>query len=263
MGNKLLIYQLLMTLLALLALTGCITTNLELGENGFQHRRNSYKLSYLNKDKGSFLPETWTLEKDPRRQPLHANNETLAIALDEQRGKSRQARVPQVDLKFAHQETNGFISIVSHPLSKSDENKKLNLLLRNIAENISGGYLSIQPSNLLGNKVLRSKNLASSIVDEKIYEMAGAEAIMATLEIANSDQLLLDPDHRLKRLKILLIRPEGRQWLENGFRINAQGKSEAIKIKYRSMIGMIYEMDPLYFDQYETVFNEFIQQFKL
>ena len=109
------------------------------------------------------------------------------------------------DLRFTHSVHAGVIWMMTVPVPVRWQNKDLSVLTREYVDDISGSGFEIVEYKAMRVEG-REKTFASTIVETAAGTVAGREAYAATVDVANLDQLRLNPNHRHRRARVVLIR---------------------------------------------------------
>ena len=166
--------------------------------------------------RGELMPSDWQLDNyywdrsgagrpalTPKSTPEYKTK--LAFDLD---GDGRMDKVEDTfvhDLRWIHARHHGIIWVRSVPVSTTLRNVDLDVLLADYVNEISGaGYESVS----LGTEEhsVAEHRYAARITRKTPGKLAGQEAIEARVEVANSEQLKLDPNARWQRLRLILAR---------------------------------------------------------
>ena len=241
--------------LSLLSLTACITPG-EMTKDGFQHDSVAYKIDYQDKEEKRFLPKSWKNERTKSGALPAKYQDSSSINAESFDGTPLRIFYNRYDLVFNHKETNGRITVQSYPLEPELSGKKLKILLENQASNLSGQYFSTRDD--VNPRKIVSKNWVTKIDNVKEQTINGHEYLEATLELANVDQLKIDPEHRDRKYKILLIRPKKKNsWkVERVFGVSKKTYTYFAP----TIISVIYSMDYSYYNDYLSEFESFTKQ---
>ena len=82
--------------------------------------------------------------------------------------------------------------------------KKLSVLMDRYVEHIAGAGYEIVSLNAQSH-LLVEKRYAAAIVAKGTTKLAGREAYVAVLEVANIDQIKIDPNARRERVEVVLL----------------------------------------------------------
>jgi hypothetical protein len=109
------------------------------------------------------------------------------------------------DLRFQHKKHEAFIWLRSVPLASELKDKDLRVLMKDYVDEIAGaGYEAVQ---LSGSHAVVEKRYAAEVVDQSPARLADREAFLATMDVANIDQIKLTPSTRRVRVELVFVRP--------------------------------------------------------
>lgn len=141
----------------------------------------------------------------PKKSDLYVTNYHLDLDGDGDGDADSHPRELLYDLRYTHRERSSVVWLRTFPISASLKTKALRVLLNDYVEEISGaGYEAVLLSR--NHLVVLEKRFAANVLEETPAQVAGREAYVATLEVANVDQLSLAPKSRTKKVRIALIR---------------------------------------------------------
>jgi hypothetical protein len=106
-------------------------------------------------------------------------------------------------LKFEHLVHDGVLFVRTVPISADLAQKKLTVLMdRYVEATARAGYEMVQFS--AGTTIMVERRYAAVVVDKRRATLAGLEALLITLDVANLDQMKVDPDVRAERVQLVL-----------------------------------------------------------
>lgn len=109
------------------------------------------------------------------------------------------------ELRFESLSDDGVIWVRNIPVSQDMRQMQLPVLMTSFVESLAGGeYESVQLDARRGLTV--EKRYASMLVASQPCELAGLECVLGTIELADVDQLKLSPQHRSRKLQVLIAR---------------------------------------------------------
>lgn len=249
----------LLSALVLTALhTACVSTA-SFNDQGFEHKRIGYSLAYSNPADKSWLNESWKIEKNHLGEVDESDYGSRRLEATDAKGKKQTMLVRNADLIFKHKKTNGVISVQSFPLNEFMAEKKLDIVAKDFAEQMSGEYFIAFSG--AGYSVGKGRNLVTNLVSSQAGKLGAAETMEGVVEVANVEQLKLNPKHRLMRYKFFLARltPEN-GWVD--IEVMKEPKNN-IEYRYPAMIVILYSMDDAYFNDYVADFDGLVKQLKL
>ena len=188
-------------LLAALAfpVLGCATGG-TFAADGFHHTDYPYVVRYSDPGTREFLDANWRIDNyvvnyDGTIGALKTTEDYEGPTELDVTGSGNFSKVtlPYFDLKLDNRKTSAVIWLQTIPLNKGREERNLKNLAEDYASAISGSgfYAAVEDQG----KVIREKTFAAKIVEGKETTLGGLEAYDAKIELANADQLRLDPAH--------------------------------------------------------------------
>jgi hypothetical protein len=157
------------------------------------------------------MPQGWKLDNFygtplPDR-PKDGASYKAQLAFDED-GDGRQDASKEeylFELRFESLTDEGAIWIRNIPVSRDMRMMRLPVLMTSFVESLAGGeYESVR---LEPNRSLTlEKRFASTLVSSQPCQLAGLECVLGTIELADVDQLRLSPQHRSRKLQVLIAR---------------------------------------------------------
>jgi hypothetical protein len=121
------------------------------------------------------------------------------------KGDGHWTRLPVYffDLKLDNRKSSAVIWMQSVRLGRDDAERNLRNLMEDYAEALSGsGFYATVHDGL----VIKSKSYAAKIVAGTDTTLGGLPSYDAKLEVANLDQIRLDPNARAALLRVVLVR---------------------------------------------------------
>ncbi len=253
-----------MSLLALVMLPVACVTPGKIGPQGYRHEKLGYSIPYAQGEDRVFINASWKLETNTEGQPYYKDNRSYRVDVKSLNGREDSISVQDVDLIFKHRQTNGVISVQSAPLADSVSDKKLPILAKDHVERLSGLYYASLGQG--GTRVGIGKNLVTNIIESKSGTLGTAETYEAVVDVANAEQLKLNPDHRLMRYKMVLIRPkasEGWKEIRDASGKQVKGREDRVEQSYPAIIALTYAMDHAFYQEYLADFEGLVRRFKL
>lgn len=176
---------------------------------GYEHTDYHYRVKADGE--GKLLPTAWKLDnyyssKKSGLEPKDASGYVTTYNLDtDGDGKYESSEKEFVyDLRYEHLEHDGVIFLRTFPISGDLEKKKLDVLMDRYIEQIAGaGYEVVSPE--ASTELLVEKRYAAAVVERTTGKLAGLDAAVVTLDIANLDQIKVDPNARKQRVQLVLL----------------------------------------------------------
>ena len=110
---------------------------------------------------------------------------------------------PTYDLRYTHRQRASVIWLRTFPLPKNLEETELRVLMRQFVDEIAGaGYEAVRLSP--ERSVVTERRYAAEIVDQSEARLAGLPAYVATIDVANVDQIKLTPSTRHTRVQVVI-----------------------------------------------------------
>jgi hypothetical protein len=109
------------------------------------------------------------------------------------------------ELRFESLSDDGVIWVRNIPVSQDLRQMQLPVLMTSFVESLAGGeYESVELE--ANRRVTVEKRYASMLVASQPCQLAGLECVLGTIELADVDQLKLSPQHRSRKLEVLIAR---------------------------------------------------------
>ncbi len=195
------------------ALLGGCVKKATIGATGFDQPNFQYRLAYQDPAHALFFGPDWQLDNyfvelgqlKPKRGP-----EYVAIREFDENGdgivSDRERHEEYIyDLRFVNVHDNGVIWIKAHPLPPQAVQKDLDVLLSDYADGLSGTGLYAQ-SNLFSVEHVRARQFTSFIASKEPVVVGKNTGLLGIIELAESERLRLDPQHRSSKIMIALTR---------------------------------------------------------
>lgn len=194
-----------------LALTslGCQPARGPVNAGGYRHGKYDYGVSSVKG--GQLLPRGWQLDNFSRDRNGHMRpkdggvySTTYLLDANADGAYEEEYTDYTYDLRFVHLEHDGVIFLRTIPVSSDMQRKKLPVLMGRYVDRLAGAKYDVA-SLPDGSSVMEEKRYAAKVVTTSPSTLAGLEAFSATLDIANLDQLEVDPDARSLRLQVVFL----------------------------------------------------------
>ena len=237
--------------------------------DGFRH--NDYGYRVLPVKDGGLMAESWKLdnfyedsEKDVQSgqtkkfvKPKDGKEWVVEYELDHDGDGEVDSKVEELiyDLRFEHREHDGVIFLRTIPLSTDMKEKKLSVLMDRYVEGIAGaGYEVVSLNSRV--RLLLEKRYAAALVSKNATTLAGRDAFMAILDVANTDQLKIDPKARKERVELVILHTD--------FVYKHQGVNKDIKpTEYPVLMFAGYANTPDEFAAGEGEFHDFLRRIEI
>lgn len=161
--------------------------------------------------RGELLGADWALvnfTRDSSGQPNdlkggHDWEVQLALDTNDDGDVDVEGEFPRYDLYFEHRRDDAQVWIQSVPMSDTSAGKSLETLAERYAGSVSGGVYFWSPST----RAVKDERFASRIIAHEEMQVDGHPAYRADIEVANVDEMRLDPSARSRRIRVMLLRP--------------------------------------------------------
>jgi len=181
----------------------------------YVHEEHAYAVSYDDAKKQLILGPEWILDNYKRVEttgsPALVRKETAeytseySFDLDDDGEYEDKEKLPSYDLLFKNRKTNAQIWLSTIPLSREYADKELRVLFSNYVDEMSGsGAVVVKLGKVVA---VDEKRFSARLVEKTAAKLSGFNAMAATIEVANVDQLKLSPDARREKVRVVLARP--------------------------------------------------------
>lgn len=186
-------------------------------DKGYQHTIYGYRVDATHAPdpkiaKENLLGEDWKLDNYYRDQELGLAPKTTDDYLTKFEFDTNGDGKPDFnkeellyDLRFKHMKRDATIWLRTIPISDDLKDKELRVLLQRYVDEVSGaGFEAVKlgPTQTL----LREKRFGATIVNRGSLKVAGQDAYQTTFDVANVDEVAVNPNARRVRVRIVLIR---------------------------------------------------------
>ncbi|MBI5499963.1 MAG: hypothetical protein HY907_06950 [Deltaproteobacteria bacterium] len=245
-------------LVAVIAELGCATLDAQFRADGFHDAVWHFHVTYVDPSAYGLMGADWRLDNfvfNPDGSPrAEKTGETYWTTVefdpdgDGVYDASREIRL--YDLRFEHRRDGGVVWLRTFPVADRLAEKELRLLAHDYVEEVAGGnYFSVR---FAGREAVADVRFATTIVDQAQIAVDSQAAYQVTFDVANVDQLRLDPESRTARVRIVILRPP--------YSYPYQGATFAY---YTTLMVIGYANDPEYFDLHVDEFEDFMRRLHL
>jgi hypothetical protein len=195
--------------------TGCTPTPGVLGPTGFDQRLFGYHVAYTNPRGRSFLGPDWrvdnftwdgpTQEWTPKDGP---NYEAIRELDEDDDGKisaDEKHKEPIYDLRLTHVHDHGVLWIKAHPLTVRDSQRDLDVEIADYADSLAGRGAFYQGS-VFSLEHVKTREYTTFVTDKSAAAVAGLSGTIATVEVAESSRLQLDPAYRSAKIRVCMAK---------------------------------------------------------
>lgn len=153
------------------------------------------------------MPDGWKLdnfhEDEPKRSEAYQT--VFHVDADGDGDADWDKTEPAFELRFVHLRHAGVAWLRAVPVSHELAKKDLHVLVLGFVEGLAGGeYETLELSP--GRATTIEKRFASTLLNAEPCRLAAQECEAASIELANVDQLKLDPTYRSHKLMVVLTR---------------------------------------------------------
>ena len=204
------------TILTLCAGCGGAVSGSLLPSGGFVHDKYPLKIGYGSYPvRGEILGPDWRLDNfqyidgaadRPKQSPNYI--EQVRFDSDDDGVAEGTAWWTRYDLRFVHRKTLARIVLWSTPLSGHDKDVEANVLARSFAEGFDGETRTVAGVTKEGRLAVFTfgRTVTTRILEESECSLAQQPAHRIDLELADVDQIKLDPDRRFRRVRLVVAR---------------------------------------------------------
>lgn len=233
--------------LVLVGMAGCQSSG-AFDATAFHSRTYPYTIRYADPEERALLSSDWIVENyyaDATGKPTTSKRgrpyrRSRDIELSDGRTVSREFDV--YDVLLVHRASDAVIWMRSVPMSPRQAGLNLRVMATEYAAGLSGS--GFYPTDL-GRPGVESQTYASHVLSGRPVMVAGLEAFEATVEVANVDQLKLDPSSRAAMVRVVFVRTPFK---------SEGGLDEPLPVMW--MIG--YANNPADFDAQAPDFTRFL-----
>ena len=209
---------------------------------GYAHPSYPYSVGYVDSVKQSLMPDAWQLDNfvvlsGKRENKRGADYEGMVyLDVDGDGTRDEVGTRPIYDLLFLHSKTSAEIWVRTIAIDPRDRDKDLRVLMGTIKDGMAGGgYRVVQLEGKL-RSTNNDRRYATKYMVAAPAKLAGREAFFATIDIANVDQVKLDPSHIEARMSLVLARTD---FEFDGPPVHAEGLPGGRKFPVVLMLGCV------------------------
>jgi hypothetical protein len=186
----------------------------KINHQGYVHEKYSYRLAPKDVSASGILlmDPDWLLDSHYAKKGKFVEKRTneymerLTVDGDNDGKWEFSGDVPIYDLRFLHRNRDAVIWLRTLPLSGWQRDKDLAVLMQSLVESVAGaGYerVRIHPKTV----IVEEKRFAAVTVKSGPGRIADTDAFFAHVDVANLDQLRLQPDASTARVELVLLKP--------------------------------------------------------
>jgi hypothetical protein len=177
--------------------------------SAFRSTKYPYTIRYADPEERALLSSDWVVEN----YYADGSGKPTTSKMGRQYQKDREIELASghttvrsfdvYDVLLVHRASDAVIWLRSIPLSPRQSGLNLRVAAEQYAEGLSGsGFYATD----LGPRRVEAQTYASHMTSGRPVMVAGLEAYEATLEVANVDQLKLDPAGRAAMIRVVFVR---------------------------------------------------------
>jgi hypothetical protein len=191
-------------------------------ESGYVHSSGLLSVKYRDPSAFRFVSSDWQIDNhvtDEQGRPTYPKEgDDWKVVFDHDisgDGSRERFSWPRFELKLSHRANDAAIWIRTIPLAKSDETMELRVFAERYVDALSGtGFYGVD--RFIGATKVTSIQFAAKFLDRRARTLGGQEAFEATIEVANIDQLKLDPTSRHSKIRIVVARTDRKEMYAGG-----------------------------------------------
>jgi hypothetical protein len=183
-------------------------------EKGLKHPEFSFVVRFSDAQEKTFVSGDWRMNnyhlvKHGKRKKLKARTgekyqRQLKVDIDGDGYESRLGTWMIYDLELEHRTSSAVMSVRNEVVPRRLGEKDLSVLVRSYVESMAGAEFSLGQFET----AVKETRLATRIVGERSFKVAGQSAYEATVEIAQVDQVRLSGEQAVSQIRrVVLIRP--------------------------------------------------------
>ncbi len=226
---------------------------------GFRDRTFGFRVAYVDAAARALMGPDWMLDNfvfnDDGTPQAEKTAEryltTLSFDVDGDGEMDTDRELRLYELRFVHRRDGGVLWMRTIPVADRFAQTELRLLGHDYVEEVAGGdYYAVR---FAGRDLVEDVRFATAIVEEGELTVDGHPAYRVTFDVANVDQIRLDPDSRTARVRLVLIRPPYRS------RVSVARDTH----DYATLVAVGYSNAPEYFDAHTAELDDFLSRLVL
>jgi hypothetical protein len=265
----------LAVLLGLCSLAGaCATGKTAFGPTGYEQLDFHYQIAYTQPTNQRVLRGEWRLDNltydDRANEFVHKKGPDYRWTREEDTDGdgtiSRNERYEEgiYDLKYVNARDRGVIWTKAHPLLLNRAGQDLDVILESYADQLSGEGL-YAAGTVFSAETVKARKYVSFLVERAPIQIGPNLGVSAIIELAESERLRLDPNHRSTRLKIVLTKmafrnPEGTGQGLDGIQAETVRCGTSICRQGIALLVVGYYNDASHFGEHVAEFDDFVKR---
>jgi hypothetical protein len=198
------------------ASAGCAKTTAGLlGPGGYSQPVYGYRIDYTNPDARSFLGPDWRVDNfawddtvgkwKPKDGPNYVATRELDEDNDGKIASGEKHAEPIYDLRLTNARDDGVIWVKAHPLARHQTARELDVELNDYADSLSGTGAYYQGS-VFAVEHVKTRQFTTFVVAPEKRSVAGLDGLIATVEVAETTRLQLEPTYRSAKIRVFLAK---------------------------------------------------------
>jgi hypothetical protein len=181
---------------------------------GYEQRQYGWRLPFADAPKRLIAPSPWRLDNWEEKSPGHFEAkrgphyfDTVEVD-DDGDGKIdgwERHEEPLSDLELVNEEDDSFVWIKTRAIPPGSARRKLELVARDYVDALSG-WTTIAQLDLFGRERKRARQLTTLLKSVRETRVGGHRALDVVADIADVDELRVNPRARLGRLRVVVAR---------------------------------------------------------
>jgi len=228
------------------------------GLNGLQYPKQPIVVRYATPGSQIFVSPDWRVDNfllsDTGEIRAEKENDeyTFSRKADyDGDGREEVYVAPTYILKLLHRKNAGVLWSQMVPLDLNEKERNLDVLVNDYVESLSGaGFYAVSVPS--GKVEVHARQYATKIVDKKPRKVGRFEGLEATIELANLDQLKLDPASRSAKIRVVFLRTDY---------VTRLYQTTTVDVPLLLVLGL--HAQPAYFDATAPDFDSFVGAFEL
>jgi hypothetical protein len=207
------------TVLMLLAATGCAPpATAAFDAHGYHHLTYNYRVGGIfaadpNVAPQNLLGNDWKLDNfkvDPESDSIVQKDSKPYLTeyefdVNDDNVTDGKKQDFLFDLRFNHLERDAIVWLRTFPISSDEGRKQLRVLMDRYVNRVSGPEVESVRVNR-DHVTIRVSRYSARVLDRGRFKVAGRDAYVATFDIANVDELTLNPKARQRRVRLVIVR---------------------------------------------------------